>query len=500
MLEVHWINGGTIWYSNGLPSAAVISFCHANFIWYKIDDGEPKSACIEGFITPNKGRGKPNPCTHIELNGTINVVAPMDPDAESHAPRYTEEQVTNLQGSGYYPSAVLAYIKNNKQPTWTAGVFVPFGYDISVSCANHKVSAIIEQRNCLEQQHFEILDSYKKGGYDYYRVQVTSHVYYEYYNVVLGKVTEVVDVTRKSVSEVFFDRHRENTLDLHLESGKIAYNMKHAQWILGRLFLLPSVPVGDCVCDAVKDLKALDINTVTALQGLVNCWKDIKDLIASAHGRVSLRWLDSVYLQMKYGFANTVRDAIDLSKALVRGVNSLQRKDNGQLTHASKGVTYAAHDERCGFDFTNGYEITTLTICADTLDHGLATATRTLMDLDIFPELGNVWDVIPFSFVVDWFVPFGDLFDAIDSNTYRSTLAVRYCVQSESYVFEGLNPKEWLTNLAPYWLQGDVSFEAYVRSPLSAIPAPSLQLHFPQEFTQWIPAGALVYQMLGSRR
>jgi hypothetical protein len=500
MLNVHWNNGGTIWFSNGLPRAAVGPYCDASFIWYKTVRGESCSACFEGFITPNRGRTKPNPCTHIELYGDINVVAPMDPDATNHLPNYNERQVTNLQRSGYYPSAVLTYVKKDVNPRWTAGVFLPFGEDVLVKGVDYMESAIIQVRNISVEHHYEILDSYEKAGYEYHLVRTTSHVYYQRYNIITGKVIQTVDTTRAMESEVFFDRHRDNALDLHLASGKIAYTVEQAKWLLNRLFLLPPVPIGDCVCDAMKDLKSLDINTITAIQGLVNCWKDIKDLILSANGKVSLRWLDSVYLQMKYGFSNTVRDAIDLSKALVQAVKSLQKKDLGQITHASKGITFAAHDDRARFDFTNGHEITTLTCCVDTLDHGLAVATRSLMDLDIFPELGNVWDVVPFSFVVDWFVPFGDLFDAIDSNTYRSTLAVRYCVQSEHYFFEGLNPKEWLTSLAPYWLQGDVSFEAYVRIPLSAIPAPSLQLHLPQEFTQWIPAGALVYQMLGNRR
>jgi hypothetical protein len=40
----------------------------------------------------------------------------------------------------------------------------------------------------------------------------------------------------------------------------------------------------------------------------------------------------------------------------------------------------------------------------------------TLEDLSLIPDLYVVWDFIPYSFMVDWFVPYGDIFENVDTN------------------------------------------------------------------------------------
>jgi hypothetical protein len=55
----------------------------------------------------------------------------------------------------------------------------------------------------------------------------------------------------------------------------------------------------------------------------------------------------------------------------------------------------------------------------------LADRIRTLLEWDAWPTLENAWDLIPFSFVVDWFGNVSEILDSVDANFYASTLAVR---------------------------------------------------------------------------
>jgi hypothetical protein len=46
---------------------------------------------------------------------------------------------------------------------------------------------------------------------------------------------------------------------------------------------------------------------------------------------------------------------------------------------------------------------------------GLMTAIENLMRWDAWPTLENMWDMVPLSFVVDWFLPVQDLLSQIDA-------------------------------------------------------------------------------------
>lgn len=48
-----------------------------------------------------------------------------------------------------------------------------------------------------------------------------------------------------------------------------------------------------------------------------------------------------------------------------------------------------------------------------------------LTQLGLQPDLYNIWDMVPFSFVVDWFLPIGDFFEEITRNTWLATMPYR---------------------------------------------------------------------------
>lgn len=74
----------------------------------------------------------------------------------------------------------------------------------------------------------------------------------------------------------------------------------------------------------------------------------------------------------------------------------------------------------------------------------LMKAVRKTQEWDLWPTLENVWDLIPLSFVVDWFVNVGGLLKGIDNAVYMQYVDVKSICTSEKVVFD-CNPS-WLSS------------------------------------------------------
>lgn len=55
-------------------------------------------------------------------------------------------------------------------------------------------------------------------------------------------------------------------------------------------------------------------------------------------------------------------------------------------------------------------------------DSRILSAYQSLAKWDLFPTLGNTWDLIPFSFVLDWFLDVGTLLEAVDAANFAASL------------------------------------------------------------------------------
>lgn len=112
----------------------------------------------------------------------------------------------------------------------------------------------------------------------------------------------------------------------------------------------------------------------------------------------------------------------------------------------------------------------------------------------LYPELTTLWDVLPYSFVVDWFLNFGDLFKDVDAYlTVKNYFPVQYCIQSEKW--EQAVPSTALWPGKP--VSGDVQFSYYTRWITSGVPLPNVSLNTgsgPNEHS--VEAGALVLQRM----
>jgi hypothetical protein len=87
--------------------------------------------------------------------------------------------------------------------------------------------------------------------------------------------------------------------------------------------------------------------------------------------------------------------------------------------------------------------------------NGVMTAINNLMRWDAWPTLQNTWDLIPLSFVVDWFLPVQDVLDHLDS-----AVQAPYIKVDSAYIGDKIVAKVHLASSA-WW--GDVTLTEYRR-------------------------------------
>lgn len=469
----------------------------ANFLLVDAIGGFTRSYDIKGYMSSTNGRQNENECFHLEFYGSVESLPCAEYWYGPGFPNMYGNYVSSYDNLSDYEAG---YLSAN---TWSSvtdengnsigGIVITPGANVTVSLRNsphHRTGWGFEvewnRDSVYEFGNVEWPSGTGSKGYCTYKITSTEWwvepiTKQEVYRYTSSGSSRVICYAYTPLKRVANDDYASLEHYLNTWTANRLYH-KYITW-------LPPKPESDLVVDLVKDLKELDINTITAVQGLVNCYRDLKGLVDAAQGHVSVKWLVNLYLQMKYGFANTVRDARDLMLYFAREYQKMYAaRQANQKTHAAGGLTYTGTSFKCD----SAYEVTHATATVKTMDNTLADLTRQLMDIDVFPELGNVWDIVPFSFVLDWFLPIGSILDAVDANTYRSTLKVESFVWSYKYVLTGIDATQWLPLTGR--LVGTVDVQCYERHKSHEIPQPTVQLQIPQQFTQWLPAAALVAQ------
>jgi hypothetical protein len=113
--------------------------------------------------------------------------------------------------------------------------------------------------------------------------------------------------------------------------------------------------------------------------------------------------------------------------------------------------------------------------------NALMSLVRKAYEIDLYPSLQNVWDLIPLSFVVDWFVNVSKIFEDVDrlvQSRYYNVNCVLNTVKASSTgtVLEGLSYSFYERHLASSLSLGMSSIELGLPSPINIVDGVSLFL------------------------
>lgn len=191
-------------------------------------------------------------------------------------------------------------------------------------------------------------------------------------------------------------------------------------------------------------------------------------------------WANAL-LSVKYGVLPTITDLKSIVAAVRKRGPYLDK--NGFSTY-SKGH-WSSFDGVYGLYTLEQHIKLAVAKEEDDLDR-LVTS---LESVGFWPDLNTLWDLVPYSFVIDWFVNVGELLARLDSRERLARLNIRYTTMSskESLIQE--------MDEATTHVTGKTSLVHYHRWVSDQCPVPPLSLDSsPTPQRHWLEAGALILQ------
>jgi hypothetical protein len=192
--------------------------------------------------------------------------------------------------------------------------------------------------------------------------------------------------------------------------------------------------------------------------------QSILDLVSASPSKASVA---SFWLSNRYGDRLSFKDAKELFQGFDRSFLNVTTTRN--IFGRSRASTH----------FSDGYwdfDISCACMAAvrPNDSNALMRAIRTAYEWDFYPSLGNVWDMIPMSFVVDWFVNVSDIFDSVDRMVqarYYDVLRVLQSVKAvtRSPLFPGVEYSYYSRHFRSSLLLGVSSVELGLPSAINVI-------------------------------
>jgi hypothetical protein len=216
------------------------------------------------------------------------------------------------------------------------------------------------------------------------------------------------------------------------------------------------------------------------------------------HAKPALKDAASLYLANHYGTRLTVKDTIEIANALDElappvgqqtqrvGSSENHSVDWSFPTKHPHKISHVALRRRATMDIAvRDWE------SAWFIDK-MKMTKRALYEADLWPTASNLWDMVPFSFVADWFGPTGEEFEYQEKVGYMRTLPIlrTFCSSKATFSVEFLRDSGF---------EGKLMYTVYQRQCTSAPPPPPLTanaalVHLPN-WKNGIEAGALVTSM-----
>lgn len=256
---------------------------------------------------------------------------------------------------------------------------------------------------------------------------------------------------------------------------------------------------GDLSAKAAESVRELDINSIAYLRDFGALGKLAKSVIPTGSSLSSFKSaakaISGVYLGHHYGTRLTINDTWKIAKAIDRLDPSelwqtMGSEKSGTIDTSGHHVQYTrrltakirgiSDDKLRAVDSVN-----------EAIDQLSNRIRRVGYEADLLPTLANIWDLVPFSFVIDWFVPIGDAFENIERANYLETLPISVVFLSDKFIWTD----DQTRSFENYQLQPSLSRKYYRRVCRSVLPLPSMHVDNPRSFSgHWLEATALILQ------
>lgn len=223
------------------------------------------------------------------------------------------------------------------------------------------------------------------------------------------------------------------------------------------------------------------VNLPAYFRDLFKTGEDVLKLARSV-AKLDIKSLSDSYLSYKYGMTLTVKDTLELARGLTSRMAAMDWQS--RKARDISQVSWRFGQAECQYAYKVYYSLT--------------PKNQTDFVDDLFMSdvlgLGNAWDLVPFSFVADWFVNIGDFLEQLDNTVNFNQLPVLSTVASIKLVANITEPDLLARILGQSFDQvtGSIDVTVYSRTVLPELIVPKLAWERPSDFNHFLEAGALI--------
>lgn len=190
--------------------------------------------------------------------------------------------------------------------------------------------------------------------------------------------------------------------------------------------------------------------------------------IAAILSRSWAKLFGKLGLSIDYGVLPPIRDVVEIKK----GVERLIQADVHPSTRFHSRTTSQVDGLLDSPILSNCVLTAEVGILPEEFSTAIQTSIQKLTRWGLYPNLQVMWDVIPFSFLIDWIVDFGDTFKSMDRYLEVERFPVFYAILGEKRV--------WIPSVervAPCFLgvTGVIAYSCYDRYCSDFLPLPPIK-------------------------
>ena len=223
-----------------------------------------------------------------------------------------------------------------------------------------------------------------------------------------------------SVDNIHSGMTSNTTTSITLDTTGVDFDPS-SQLFTRELPALTSEQLGDLCQNAVDNIQYTDINTMAYLKDLKEFASELQAIANLVKNPLNPKSWASLFLNFQYGSRLTISDTFKLFNGIIRCARDVKklRKKTWRSSRAMDLSVVSHPILGC-----EGSRLTNYKIYYKPYDNGIMSYVHKLANWDLLPTSANLWDFIPFSFVVDWFVDIGGLLESIDSAAMATSLDV----------------------------------------------------------------------------
>lgn len=186
------------------------------------------------------------------------------------------------------------------------------------------------------------------------------------------------------------------------------------------------------------------------------------------------------YLTLNYGILPTISDLKEIFGAFKKS----KYYDKNKFS-----VVTAVDHQHVEVGLNREFEsIRRLKLAVGDNDSQLEKILSNMENMGVLPTFQNLWDLVPFSFVIDWFVDVGNFLERVDSRLRLARLDIQYVTQSQKSI-----RTVYSNVLDDEIIVGSLKKVHYSRWTSNQSPVPPLLPEFKPSFqNHWLEAGALI--------